>query len=126
MSTEKTIGFVKMRSEQAMRPKFLRALWWWWCFSNCTGYVVSMTEWVVNVVLGSVWKEVVMAFQNILSQHLFGMSKENHRKPSVRIADLWAEFLNRGHWIWSRHANHRTITFGKVMLFRSPVNINQS
>jgi hypothetical protein len=26
MSTEKTIGFVKMRSEQAMRPKFLRAL----------------------------------------------------------------------------------------------------
>jgi hypothetical protein len=25
-STEKTVGFVKMRSEQAMRPKSLRAL----------------------------------------------------------------------------------------------------
>jgi hypothetical protein len=36
-STEKTIGFVKMRSEQAMRPKSLRALWWWWWWGFAAG-----------------------------------------------------------------------------------------
>jgi hypothetical protein len=39
-------------------------------FFNCIGYVVSNSKMIVNEELERMWKEVVMAYFRMLSQHL--------------------------------------------------------
>jgi hypothetical protein len=51
-----------------------------------------MVVFLVSLMAGRIWKEVVIACFKVLSQHLPGSTEENHEKP-VRIVSLWVSNL---------------------------------
>jgi hypothetical protein len=58
-------------------------------FNNCRDYVASNWGISVNAELRRMWKEGVMVYFKVLSQHLPSETEEIHKK-SVRTANLQA------------------------------------
>lgn len=76
---------------------------------KCTGY--WMVAWFVNDKLGTMWKEAVVAYVKIPTQHLSSGIEENSEQLQFRQLVFRWKFEPGTSWLWNRNAHHWTVKF---------------